>query len=79
MCETTYNPTKPMGEQLEQLLHNISTWRDAVDVIDTQIGNDQMVKRACKSELLKVSSALALARSECVGALRTHEAIGRVQ
>jgi hypothetical protein len=41
MCDTRYDPHTPLPVQLEQVLHNASTWRDAIDVMDAQLPRTQ--------------------------------------
>ncbi len=70
MCETTYDPHKPMGEQLEQIIHNISTWRDAVDLIDAQIGSDANHWEGARIALHEAGGQLKLARENTLRAFR---------
>ena len=54
MCETIHDRHTPLAEQVEQLVHNISTWRDAADVI----AKHPQANNEARAWLLGVSSSL---------------------
>lgn len=71
MCGTQYDPTAPLPNQIEQCLHNVTTWRDALNIIGAQIGHDTVAQRVVHARLAHADELLKSTHYEVLEVFRS--------